>query len=445
MAELEASATGAQTEDASAISISFRAPAIAFVLAFGLAFRLILATLPGFGVDLGTFQAWANQLAAAGPWNFYDTDFFVDYAPGYLYVLWLIGGLHKLFNFTPEQYEYVLKLPAIAADVAAAFLLYKILDSQKLEIRLGAAALYLLFPAGLLIGAVWGQVDSLLAFLLLLSLYFIAKDRPVWGGVAFVVAFLVKPQGIAALPFLVFWIVRHYPPRVWAGVVAASVIAGLALLVPFFTYKPWELYDRLRFSADVYQYSSVNAYNFWGMYDGLFRPDNVHYLGITYQVWGIILFAGAVGAILVAMARGRGTGALALGTALSMFAFYIFVTRMHERYVFPAFLPLLVACVLLHSRTAWSAYVLWGTFIVLGVVHFLNLYYVYSYYPLNFPPAGGTPDQPWFHSLYDLIKDKPARLDGTFLLSLLATVTLPLLIAAGFFLSQRSAEEPEPA
>ncbi|MEO8458444.1 MAG: hypothetical protein ABI559_11600, partial [Chloroflexota bacterium] len=55
-------------------------------------------------------------------------------------------------------------------------------------------------------------------------------------------------------------------------------------------------------------------------------------------------------------------------------AFYLFLTRMHERYVFPAFLPLLLACALLQSR------ILWAGFLTMTTVHFLNLYHVFGYY-----------------------------------------------------------------
>ncbi|MEK7248201.1 MAG: hypothetical protein AAB092_06980, partial [Chloroflexota bacterium] len=61
---------------------------------------------------------------------------------------------------------------------------------------------------------------------------------------------------------------------------------------------------------------------------------------------------------------------------LGVMAFYLFLTRMHERYVFGAFLPLLVACALLHSR------VLWGLFVAAATVHFINLYHVFGYYYL---------------------------------------------------------------
>ncbi len=72
------------------------------ILALGLALRLIIAyvLLPGsgFGVDRGSFQAWAGELAKGGPGGFYERVSFIDYTPGYLYVLWLIGLVGKAFG-----------------------------------------------------------------------------------------------------------------------------------------------------------------------------------------------------------------------------------------------------------------------------------------------------------------------------------------------------------
>ncbi len=68
--------------------------AVLVVLALGLALRLIIAYLfpgSGFGVDLAAFRFWAGNLASHGPQGFYDRDFFHDYTPGYLYVLWVLG------------------------------------------------------------------------------------------------------------------------------------------------------------------------------------------------------------------------------------------------------------------------------------------------------------------------------------------------------------------
>jgi Gpi18-like mannosyltransferase len=161
------------------LSFSFRVPAILVVLVAGLAVRLLLATFPGFGIDVGTFQAWSFQLADRGPWNFYDTDSFTDYSPGYLYLLWAIGELHQIFHFTNGQYEYILKLPSIVADLASAYLLYRVL-----EVRRKASGGSLARLSALSSDAVYrpdlGSSDSLLAFFFAVErLYFIGRDRPV--------------------------------------------------------------------------------------------------------------------------------------------------------------------------------------------------------------------------------------------------------------------------
>ena len=67
-----------ETESAgtSDIKIGFTIPAspIAVILVVGLLVRLIAAALPGFGIDLGTFQFWSVRLGDQGPWNFYSDD-----------------------------------------------------------------------------------------------------------------------------------------------------------------------------------------------------------------------------------------------------------------------------------------------------------------------------------------------------------------------------------
>lgn len=361
------------------------------LLLAGFIFRIIIGAIPGtaFEIDTGTFTAWSARLADQHPWDFYSPDLFSDYSPGYLYVLWLIGELNTRLHFGPDTFVFVLKLPSIVADVGIAYVLYRFLDGQRLGLRLGAAAVYLLFPPALLIGAVWGQVDSLSIFFLILSLYWISRDRPMEGAAAYVVGFITKPQIIAALPFLAFWILRRNPPdltksgagmipAVWLKTTAAGFGVLLLLIFPFFPDYPWDFITHLKNSADVenYRVGSFWAYNFWGIW-GFFKPDNTEYAGLTYQVWGITLFAVSVLAILYSLRNANGDWALALGTALCLLAFYIFLTRMHERYMFPAFVPFLAACALSRSPLLWTA------FAVLALAQFLNLYQVYAYYQPN--------------------------------------------------------------
>lgn len=432
MADVELEAAGLPKSRAVSLGFSLTVNGIAVLLLGGLALRLILAFLPGFEADIGLFRFWADRLADSNPWDFYDNAGFIDYTPGYLYLLWLLGELNKLLQFSPDTYEYLLKLPPIAADLATAYVIYRLLDRQKQELRLAAAGVYVLFPPALLIGSVWGQADSVLALFILVSVYFIARGRPLVGALAFVVAFVVKPQAIAVLPFLAFWIMRErpprwtrvgsagatlpLPPREWIHITAASIGLLLLLILPFFPDRPWELLARLQNSANVYPYNSINAYNFWGIW-GFWRPDTAdgaQFLGMDHSYWGIALFIGATLAVILSMRNTRGTGALALGTALSIMAFHVFLTRMHERYLFPAFAPLLVACVLLRLP------VLWGMFAALGVLHLVNLYYAYANTGIN--PAGE--DLRW-ESLFTFIEERGK------VLSLLTAMSFPALLAIG--------------
>lgn len=398
MATFQATAPDNAAGDPALVNFSVRLPGIGILLAAGLLLRLGLAFIPGFGVDVGTFQAWAGQLSTNHPWNFYNETGFTDYAPGYMYVLWLIGEANDTFHFSPSEYDFIIKLPAIIADIASAWLLYRILEKESPGVRLGAVALYVFFPASLLIGAIWGQVDSILAFFLLLSVYYIGRDKPVHGAVAYTIGFLVKPQAIAALPFLAFWILRdHYrDTRLIAMCTVVPLVVLLVLITPFFELEPWRLISVLYDATNVenYRVNSFWAYNFWnfgGLFDQGFRcdlqsacPDSARpateWFGIATRYWGTALFATGVVAIIVALRNARGLGYLALGTALSVIVFYLFLTRMHERYIFAAFLPFLLACVLINSR------VLWASFTTLSFVHLANLYHVFNYYyPRNTP------------------------------------------------------------
>lgn len=524
MAEAEAAAAGLRREDAPSpggisMEFAFRLPAIAVVLAGGLVLRLLVAFLQAFQIDTGTFHAWSNQLATSDPWNFYETDFFTDYAPGYMYVLWLFGELNQVFNFSLSAFEYLLKLPSIAADVASAYLLYLFLKDQRPIYRVGAAALYLVFPPVLLIGPIWGQVDSLLAFFLLLSIYFIGRERPVAGALAYTIGFLIKPQIIAALPFLAFWIMRRCrsgepiqpsiqlitglsivamgiaglvlvdeEPRaayrlVFGGVTAVGAVEALrgiarmamdtwesgvgfaardllvsfpswyqavgfslalaiVLIIPFFTYKPWQIIGQLYEANEVYPVNSFFAYNFWnigGLFEGFkpdiggteLQPNEGTFLGIDHRLWGGFLFAVASGVIVFTMRKSEGSGALALGTALCVLVFYLFMTRMHERYLFAFFLPFLAAAVALHSR------ILIGLFAALGTIHFLNLYHVYVYYQCD-PTHQCELKWSRFYRWFEQTNNLGTGLDTVQVLSILLVAALPILIAAAYAVASRA-------
>ncbi len=185
--------------------------AILVVLALGLALRLILAYLlptSGFGVDIGAFRAWAADLARQGLNGFYLRDFFHDYTPGYLYVLWIVGMIGSALGGVSV---FLVKIPAILADLAIGWLVWSMILELggRRRIALVAAFVAVMNPISWFDSVVWGQVDSVGVVFLLLGLREVWRDHPERAAIYAVVAALIKPQLGILIPILALVTIRR--------------------------------------------------------------------------------------------------------------------------------------------------------------------------------------------------------------------------------------------
>src|SRR5262245_51101351 len=107
-------------------------PALVMLLLGGLALRLTIAYVlfpgSGFESDTGAYASWALSMAEHGPSGFYGNVSFIDYPPGYLYVLWPIGLIAQAFGGA-DSYGLagaLTKVPPILIDIAVSWLLYRL-------------------------------------------------------------------------------------------------------------------------------------------------------------------------------------------------------------------------------------------------------------------------------------------------------------------------------
>jgi Gpi18-like mannosyltransferase len=403
---------------------------LAIVLLVGLLLRLTIAyvLLPGSGFksDIATFTAWAVQLANHGPGTFYATPaFFVDYPPGYLYILWLIGGLGQLLapfanGDAASATTALVKLPAIFADVAVGYLLFRVLrgwlqprrDASRLALI--AAAIYLFNPVTWYDSAIWGQTDALGALVTLLTVAALVRGNSEGSSVLAVLAALIKPQfGILLLPIVGIVLVRRHLWRPGSGprndvllsdrlpavgrwlateqgpwrLVSSALIsfAVLLLLIVPFSLDIGGFINLMENTAGGYQYLSVNAYNPWALigsngqmplaFGGGWSPDTVPLLGpLPGVVIGaaLLLVGFAVGVVRAFWSDDRRS--ILIVTTFLALAFFILPTRVHERYMFPIFalLPLLAV---VDRRWLWATVALSiGAFINLHGILTIDLY-----------------------------------------------------------------------
>jgi len=196
---------------------------LAAVLALALAVRLPLAPHPGFEPDVAINKGWATSGARLGLARSYveqvgDT-MLPNYPPLGLAAFVAVGHVEERLPPADARgawpsFQVLIKLPAIAFDLATAVLLALVVGRlASPRAGLAAALLHALHPAVLYDSAVWGQVDSIFTFFSLASLSALALGRGALAPPLLALAVLAKPQGLILGPLVVFALLRRASRR----------------------------------------------------------------------------------------------------------------------------------------------------------------------------------------------------------------------------------------
>ena len=315
---------------------------LAVLLAVAFAVRLLLFPLQGYQNDMGTFAYWFNTAADQGIRPFYTYVMtnvgWVDYPPLNVYIFYVFGSLAQAFPAVSTT--FFIKLVPTIFDIATSILIFLFLRRQlTFKQTLLATSLYAFNPAIIFNVAVWGQFDAIYTFILAVSLILALKRKPEASAAVFALGLLTKPQGIALLPLIAVLIFMKVGVKRLLTSVVAFIATIFIVILPFEWSNPVTFLSGIYFGAyGNYQYTSINAFNLWGMF-GLWIPDG------SLSLVGWALF-GAFAAItmFVFYKRYKVSGdTLAIYAAfLLFFAFFMLPTRIHERYLFPAIIMLVL-------------------------------------------------------------------------------------------------------
>jgi len=353
---------------------------------FGVAFiiRVLLFSTQGYQNDMNTFISWFNTAADFGPRLFYDTVSWCDYPPFNVYLFWVFGSLTQALGlFGTSAAAYIVKLVPNIFDMLIGGLIYLFIRKQfSFKLALLASALYIFNPAVIFNAAVWGQFDAVYTFFMLLSLILAIKRQPELSTASFALSILTKPQSIALLPLVAFVIFKKSGVKRFVLSIAAFVATIFAVILPMQWSNPVNfLYDIYFGAYNGYAYTSVNAFNSWGLF-GLWKPDG------NLFIFGWILFAAfSVFTIYVVNKKWNKLSSdhwlIFFAAFMLLFAFFMLPTRIHERYLFPA-LSMLALMTPFIKKVRVFYVVITATFLsnIAYVLYWLNLYnkanYTYS-------------------------------------------------------------------
>ncbi len=358
---------------------------LAVILAVSFLIRVLLFSLQGYQNDMGTFAYWFNTAAETGVRPFYTVVLenvgWIDYPPFNVYIFWAFGSLAKTLAAFGVGIFNIVKLVPNLFDLATAGLIYFFSRKQlSFKQSLLATALYAFNPAIIFNTAVWGQFDAIYTFFLVLSLMLALKSHPKLAAAAFAVGLLTKPQGIALAPLLVLLIYKKSGLKNLLFSVLVFAVTVFVVILPFEWSNPVTFLSSIYFGAyGGYAYTSINAFNLWGLF-GLWVPD-----GNLFIVGWALFGAFSAFTLYVLHKRFHVSGEyLAIFAAFMLFfSFFMLPTRIHERYLFPAISMLALMFPLL-KRTRPLYVALTATLLVnqAYVLYWLNVYanagYTYS-------------------------------------------------------------------
>lgn len=376
--------------------LSVAEPAVpygAFVLLFAvsLILRLVLAyQTQGYPSDMSCWSAWGDRMASLGSSRFYGFGeaeaYFCDYPPGYIYILGFLGWLAELMGIQGQGLILLYKLPGILCEMALIYVVVRLAEKeigQKSALLLGI--LTSITPVFLLDTAIWGQIESVLALLLVLSLLQLYQKKYYSAALLFVAAALVKPQALLVAPVYLF---AYLETKDWK-MIGKTILLCLPLLllciIPFspawgesgsffvkllHSFNPLWLIQKYMDTLSSYAYFTVNAFNLYGLFGMNWAPLGDYPSALINVLnWGIIGLAVLLSGVLYFKIKNPGARLFLPAFFLVAFLF-TFGFKMHERYMVPVLFFLLAAYILSKDKK-----LLW-IFAGFSVTNFVNLAYV---------------------------------------------------------------------
>jgi len=378
------------------------------VVLIAILLRCFLALFGQYHPDILNHLDWGNKLWKYGPADFYEQVFWRVSWPnqpiGSIFLFGLIAKLNDLifsslwrlnlklsffpsfiFPFLDQKLHiFLVKLPFIASDLGLGFLIYKIVLSLSRDKKKAFWAMiaFLFNPIVIYNSAVWGQTDALVNLLAVFGAWSLFKKRYFLGIFSFLFSLYFKLSLIIWLPIigLIIWRNKDFKKAVLPLIISLMILIIFA--IPFVHHGNvfswlWYLYTN-RVLPRQGNMLSGNAFNFWNLIYGLdlSLSGDLIFLGLPAKIFGLVLTLMVFAFLLFLSLKKKASFANFLFLMLIFaFAAFLFMTNMHERYLYPIFAPLTILVALGSVKRIWLY--------LLSIIHLLNLYTLWWYPPIK--------------------------------------------------------------
>jgi ALG6, ALG8 glycosyltransferase family len=197
------------------------------------------------------------------------------------FALHLVQVADLLTRSTGIPFRFWWRLPSIAGDAGSLWLVWQIIKrSPQLKLSFPAVLFLALCPASIMISGIHGNLDPMMVFLALLSLFVLTVKRSVWvAALVFGMALNIKVVPLIFAPALFF-----YLPDIGQRIRFFAVALGLFLLgsLPYIWQNPFGIVRSVFGHAGMYSHWGWTLLLVLARHESVFtgesgfRPPGVH-------------------------------------------------------------------------------------------------------------------------------------------------------------------------
>lgn len=293
---------------------------IALLTILGMAIRLQLRTVTT--VDWTMYwDPWLTILKEQG-FGALATDFY-DYAPPFVYILWLISIL-------PINSMTAYKGICIVVDFLAAIVMGKIVwEGTGSRVKsIAAYGLFLIVPTIWANSALWAQCDIIFMTFVMLCIYELFRDKPGRAMFFYGIAFAFKLQSLFIFPFLVIlWVNKKVKLQHFLWI---PVMYFLGILPAWIAGRP--------LSELIAIYAAQGAQDVWSLsikWPNIYQIIGNQFFLLEYAEAGMWLILGILMCVMFWMAQKRYRITKEFIVQLALFFAILcpyVLPHMHERY-----------------------------------------------------------------------------------------------------------------
>ena len=322
--------------------------------------------------DLNDLIAMVNYFYKRGINDYHELKNFKSYTLGQVYLLYGLGIIQNVFKLSVANFKILLKLQSVLFDILTGILVYKVGTKEIGEkVSFCFALIYILNPAIIFNSVIFGQLETLCAFFIFMSIYLLYRKKYLYSLLLFLFGTLIQPQMLIFSPIFIYAIYdllkeNKFDKKTWSLLskyILCLVLIFILFLSPFvknFNFVP--VISEWKKNFRFYNFATVDAFNIY-MYLNLNQfklPSNIFLISFEILIYtAIFIFA------FWFLKKSKSKAKYFFCAGMLNILVFVFCFDMNARFIFPSLLFFLMSFIfhqdkknlLLYFGFSWTAFI----------------------------------------------------------------------------------------